>query len=172
MRLHNCFVICCSDFCKLYPRGMLSLGMWYKPGVQDAARGPQRSTLGSFTTTTKVCETYPPPISLAPVYLILFVPSYLFPPLSIYCTKKGRTEWLDSTGQAHSWNICATVTIQQTARNSIFQGDHREGAVVPPIGEARPRQTPDLALRSSTAGLHALFPGSDSGIAKGLQKQR
>lgn len=88
MRLHNCFVICCSDFCKLYPRGMLSLGMWYKPGVQDAARGPQRSTLGSFTTTTKVCETYPPPISLAPVYLILFVPSYLFPPSQFTAPRK------------------------------------------------------------------------------------
>jgi len=48
------------------------------------------------------------------------------------------------------------VTIQQTTRNPIFQGDHREGAVVPPIGAARPRQTPNSDTQLCSQTPHSL----------------
>lgn len=129
-------------------------------------------SFATFTTTTKVSVSYLPPIPLAPIYLILLFLPYLF--CSLNLLHQGRRSRLAGQHKAntHSWSIWVTVTIQQATRNPIFQGDHREGTVVPHIGEARPRQTPNPAILSSTAGLHALFHGSNMGIAKGLQKQQ
>lgn len=87
MRLHDGFAICYSDFCKLYPRGMLSFSVWWKLGVRDAAREDRSGArwapslpvvrLQVMGSKIKVYGSCLPLILLAPIYLILLFSPYL-----------------------------------------------------------------------------------------------
>lgn len=107
MRLHNRFAIRYSDFCKLYPRGMLSLSVWCKRGVQDAARedhsrarrapSPPAARLWVVGSKIKAYGSHLPPVPLA---LIIFNPT--FPPTSIHPHQGRGSGLVDSTRQTRA----------------------------------------------------------------------